>query len=176
MGGILDYYSRKDVQEAIVKEAQNKEIAVQFKDKGFGKRPDVLLFENDVYELARQGATSFHISEETWRNPLDLKTGMTRKELDDLRLGWDLVIDIDSDFYEYNKACAELIIEALKFYDIKNIGLKFSGNKSFHIGVPFEAFPKEVNKQETRLWFPDGARAIAEYLKYMIKGHLADRI
>ena len=177
MGGILGYYSRKDVQEAIVEEARSKEIAVQFGlEKGFGKRPDIVLYPNDVYELAKQGASSFHVSEETWRNPLDLKTGMSRKELDDLRTGWDLVIDIDSSFFEYNKICAELIIEALKFNDIKTIGVKFSGNKSFHIGIPFEAFPKEVNKQEIRLWFPDGARVIADYLKYLIKDHLAEKI
>lgn len=176
MGDVLDYYSRKDVQEAIVQETKNKEVAVRFGEKGYGKRPDVLLYPRDVFELAKQGATSFHVSEEIWRNPLELKSGSARKELDELRLGWDLLIDIDSQFYEYNKICAELVIEALRFYDIKTPGVKFSGNRSFHIGVPFEAFPREVNKQEMRLWFPDGARAIAEYLKSLIKGHLAEKI
>ena len=39
----------KDVQIS-----QNREVAVNFSDKGYGKRPDVIQFENDVYELAKR--------------------------------------------------------------------------------------------------------------------------
>lgn len=172
---ILKYYSRKDVQRAIVDAAKDREVAVRF-GSDFGKRPDVLQFDNDVYISAAKGATSFHISEERWRNPLDLKTGMTKVQLDSLRKGCDLILDIDCKFLEYSKICADLLVRALKFHDIKNYGLKFSGGSGFHISVPFEAFPSQVNNQETKLLFPEGVRVIAEYLKGMIKAPLSEKI
>ena len=95
MEDVIRYYSRKDVQRAIVEISKNREVGVKFSDKGYGKRPDVLNFDNDVYELAKKGATSFHISEELWKDPLLIKTGMTKKQLDELRLGWDLLIYLD---------------------------------------------------------------------------------
>ena len=100
MADFLDYYSRKDIQKAILESSKNKEVAVKYPSGSFGKRPDSLNFEQDVFELAKQGATSFHISEEHWRNPLLLKTGMTKIQLDNLRQGWDLIIDIDFKFFK----------------------------------------------------------------------------
>jgi len=47
----------------------------------FGKRPDVLQYPADVLELVKQGATSFHASEELWRNPLLLAPSMSRKDI-----------------------------------------------------------------------------------------------
>lgn len=172
---LLRYYSRKDVQKAIFESSINREIAVKFGDRGFGKRPDILQYESDVYELAKQGATSFNISEERWKNPLLLKPEMTKKQLDELRTAWDLIIDIDGEF-EYSKIASHLIIEALKFHNMNSYSLKFSGNRGFHIAVPFESFPSTLNKIETRLLFPESARIIASYLREMIKDHLIDMI
>ena len=169
---ILKYYSRKDVQKAIVEEAKNREVAVRFTD-AFGKRPDILQYPNDVYEFAKQGATSFHASEEHWSNPLNLQPGMSKKQLDELRIGWDLIIDLDSKFLEYSKIAALLLIEALKFHNIKNIGVKFSGNRSFHICIPFKSFSSKVNNIDIRLLFPEAPRTIASYLKQMIKSQLS---
>ena len=88
---LLKYYKRSDVQKAIVQAAENKEIAVVYGSKGYGKRPDILKYPNDVLTLAKQGATSFHCSEELWNNPLELHPGLSKTELDNLRIGWDLV-------------------------------------------------------------------------------------
>lgn len=175
MESLLKYYSRRDIQKAIYENSINREVAVKFGDKGFGKRPDILQFETDVYELVKQGATSFNVSEERWTNPLLLKPGMTKKQLDDLRTAWDLIIDIDGEF-EYSKIAAYLIIEALKFHNIISYSIKFSGNRGFHIAVPYETFPSVLNKVQTKLLFPESARIIAGYLKEMIKDHLADKI
>ncbi|MBI2667538.1 hypothetical protein HYX17_02075 [Candidatus Woesearchaeota archaeon] len=175
MNNILKYYSRKDVQNQILMASKNREIAAKYNDN-FGKRPDIIQFENDILELARKGATSFHISVEHWSNPLDLKPGMSKKQLDDLRMGWDLLIDIDCKFIDYSKIAARLLIEAIEFHGIKNIGLKFSGNRSFHIGIPFNSFPKVVNNISTNLLFPDGIKVIVYYLKNMIRNHLAEEI
>ena len=175
-GNILAYYSRRDIQEAIVREAKGREVGIKFGEKGYGKRPDILQYETDVLEFAKQGATSFHISEERWKNPLDLKPGMSIAIQNDLRAGWDLVLDIDCKFIEYSKVCAQLLIEALKFHEISRIGVKFSGGSGFHISVPFESFPDSVNSQETRLLFPEGVRVVASYLKEMIRPYLSEKI
>jgi len=175
MPNLLKYYARKDIQKELLKIAKDRELGVRFGET-FGKRPDILQFESDITELARQGATSFHISVERWKNPLALKSGLTKKQLDDLRMGFDLFIDVDCKFIEYSKITAQLIVEALKFNNIKNIGVKFSGNTGFHILIPFESFPREVNSIETRLLFPEAPKSIAEYIKNLIKPHLQKQI
>ncbi|MFH0868483.1 MAG: DNA primase small subunit domain-containing protein, partial [Candidatus Woesearchaeota archaeon] len=171
----LSYYKRRDIQEEMIRAAKNREIAVKFDDK-FGSRPDVLNNPNDVLELAKQKATSFHASEELWRNPLQLNLNMKKHEIADLRTGWDLVLDIDCSFYEYSKIAADLVIKALKFNDVKSTSCKFSGNKGFHIGVPFEAFPEKIRNDETKNMFPDAARRIAYYIKELIKKPLGEKI
>ncbi len=172
----LEYYLRKDVQKQILKSAKNKEVGVAYSDHNYGKRPDVLQFESDVSELAKQGAYSFHISEENWNNPLRLRTGLTKKELDELRIGWDLVLDIDSKHLYYSKIATSLVIEAIKYHDVKHMSVKFSGNHGFHIGIPFKAFPSIVNNTETRLLFPEGLRTVAYYLKEFIKELLISKL
>src|SRR3989338_2953924 len=170
---ILKHYKREDIQQEIIENAQDREVAIKFGDKGFGKRPDILKYPKDIVELAKQGATSFHAWEELWRNPLQLDLMMKKKDREDLRIGWDLVLDIDCKFVEYSKITADLLIKALKFQGITSASCKFSGGTGFHIGVPFDSFPSRVHDKEIRLWFPDGARAIALYLKEMIKNPLS---
>ena len=171
---LLKYYSNKKVQEALLKVSKNREIAARF-DDNFGKRPDVLQFDNDIMELVKKGATSFHFSEEHWSNPLLLKPGMTKSQLDNLRIGWDLILDIDGPL-EYSKIVSNLISEALQFHDVENFTVKYSGNKGFHIAVPFNAFPEKVDNKNTRDLFPDGPRVIASYLKDMIKDEVKNKI
>ena len=48
MKEIIEYYSGKDIQKHILSIAKNRELAVKFGEKGFGKRPDILQFENDI--------------------------------------------------------------------------------------------------------------------------------
>ena len=173
---LLKHYKRTDVQDAMLKAAENKEIAVVYGSKGYGKRPDVLKYPNDILTLAKQGATSFHCSEELWSNPLQLQTGLSKTESDALRIGWDLVLDIDCKWLEYSKIAGHLIIQALKHYGIKNISVKFSGNHGFHITLPFKAFPEKIHNKNTKNLFPEGPRKIAELLKKMIMPHLGREI
>lgn len=159
----LNHYKRRDIQEEIIYNSKNKEVAARF-NESFGNRPDTLNYPKDILELAKQGATSFHASEELWQNPLVLNPNLKKQELDDLRIGWDLVLDIDCPYWKYSKLIAHLIINALKKHGVTSISCKFSGNKGFHIGVPFEAFPVRIGEKETKLYFPDRARTIAKYL------------
>lgn len=161
---ILKHYKRKEVQDAIIDAARDREIAVKFGEKGFGKRPDVLKYPTDVLEFAKQGATSFHCSEERWVNPLQIGTNLRKQEMDSLRTGWDLVLDIDCPNWTLAKITAHLIVKALKDHGIKSISAKFSGNKGFHIGVPFESMPGMTRSRKTAALFPDGPRSIAAYL------------
>ncbi|MFW5852846.1 MAG: hypothetical protein ACOCUR_02355 [Nanoarchaeota archaeon] len=176
LGQTITFYKRRDIQDEILFAAENKEIAVKFGEKGFGKRPDILKFPNDILEFAVKGATSFHASEELWYNPLQISTSLKPKELDELRMGWDLVIDIDCAVLEYSGIAADLVIEVLKYHDIESISCKFSGNHGFHIGVPFESFPESVGGEESRFLFPKMPKAIALYIKKMIEQPLAERI
>jgi len=161
---LLRHYKRSDIQEEMLFNSKLREVAVRFADKGFGKRPDVLTYPKDVLELAKQGATSFHITEEHWSNPLNLSTELSRMQMDDLRTGWDLILDIDCKSWEHSKIVTDLLIKGLQKHGIKSISCKFSGNKGFHIGVPFEAFPDTVQGNPTKLMFPEGTKRIVEYL------------
>ncbi len=173
---LLNHYKREDIQREIIENAKNREIAIKFGDKGFGKRPDILAYPKDILELAKKGATSFHASEELWKNPLQLSPMMKRKDLENLRIGWDLVLDIDCKVLDYSKITTHLLVRAIRSYGINSVSCKFSGGTGFHIGIPFESFPKTIHKKETRLWFPDGARAIAFYLKERIKERLSSEL
>ncbi|MDP3698507.1 MAG: DNA primase small subunit domain-containing protein [Nanoarchaeota archaeon] len=174
-GVCVRFYKRKDIQDAIIAHARNKEIGMRYNDS-FGKRPDILSYPKEILELSLRGVTSLHASEEIWENPLELESNKSKKELDQLRAGWDLVLDIDCKFVDYSKIAANLIIQFLKYCGVKDISVKFSGNKGFHIGVPFEAFPKKVGEVETKDLFPDAAKRIAYYIKENIKVELGKRI
>ncbi|MFH1440246.1 MAG: hypothetical protein ABIG89_06760 [Candidatus Woesearchaeota archaeon] len=168
----LKHYKRNDVQAAILASCKDREVATRF-DYGFGKRPDILSYPNDILELAKQGATSFHVSEEHWDNVLALRPELNKKDLDNLRIGWDLVLDVDCKYWYYSKLITHLLIRQLREHGISSITVKFSGSKGFHIGVPFDVFPNTFPLQgkptETRLLFPEAPKRIALFLKDKIE-------
>ena len=157
------YYSNKEIQKAMFEFSKNREISPRYFE-GFGKRPDSFQYIGDIFELVKKGATSFHCSEELWKEPLKIQTGMTEKQLNELRLGWDLLLDIDSKYIDYSKIMAKIIIQFLNFSGVKNVGIKFSGSKGFHILVPWKAFPKEINGIKTSDMFPEYPRIITKYI------------
>jgi len=165
----LKYYKREDIQKAIIACALEKEISIRFANKGFGKRPDLLKYPSEVIDLAKKGASSFHCSEERWHRILDLSPEMSRGELNSNRKAWDLVLDIDCPYWELSKIITWLFIEVLQDHGVKNISVKFSGNKGFHIGVPFEAFPEIWQGAPLSSFFPEAPRAIALYLLHCIE-------
>jgi len=169
------YYSKPEIQNAIFDFSKNREVSPRY-FQGFGKRPDCFQYPGDVFEMVKKGATSFHCSEELWDDPLRIETGMNENQLNDLRIGWDLLMDIDSKYIDYSKIMAELIIHLFKFHGINNIGIKFSGSKGFHIILPWKAFPKEINEMKTSDMFPEYPRIITKYVMEKIKPQLIDRI
>tara|TARA_Y100000034_G_C6870441_1_gene397325 strand:- start:53 stop:1636 length:1584 start_codon:yes stop_codon:yes gene_type:complete len=169
------YYSQPEIKKAIYEFAEARETVPRYYE-GFGKRPDSLQFQNDIIEQIKRGATSFHCSEEHWSDPLEIETEMNRNQFNELRSGWDLLLDIDSPYLEYSKLYTKLLIKALEFHNVKNIGIKFSGSKGFHVIVPWKAFPKEIYNQQTKDMFPEWPRIICEYLDSIIKPKLTEKI
>lgn len=159
------YYANPEVQKAIFEFSQNREISPRYFE-GFGKRPDSFQYTGDLYEMVKKGATSFHCSEELWEDPLNIVTGMSDKEVNDLRIGWDLLIDLDCKWIDYSKKAASAIINVFKKHGIKNYGVKFSGSKGFHIILPWKAFPKEVGGEETKNLFPELPRKLVSYIRF----------
>lgn len=141
---IIKYYSRKDVTEAMLEIAKDREVIPRYMDGGYGKRPQTLGYAAEVKEAVMNGAVSFHTSVERWRNPMMLSQEMSRRQMDEIRIGWDLLIDVDNKTkdLEFSKICASLLLEALDFHGIKNYGVKFSGGSGWHIVVPYETFPQ----------------------------------
>ncbi len=179
ISSLLLHYKREDVRQAMCDGALDKEIAIRYSDNGYGKRPDMISTPADILEFVKKGATSFHASEELWINAMQLSPSLSRRELEELRRGWDLVLDIDCPYWELSKTTAKLMVKALNDNGVnKSVSIKFSGNKGFHIGVPFEAFPKKINIKgeilEIEKLFPDAARKVALYIVDYIANNYCD--
>ncbi|MBW6442431.1 hypothetical protein K0A97_01450 [Patescibacteria group bacterium] len=170
------YYSRKDIQKAIFDFSKNREIAPSYMMESFGKRPDSLQYSGDIFEMVKKGATSFHCSQELWADPLRISTNLKENELNELREGWDLLLDIDSKYLDYSKVLTEIIITILNFYGVKNSKIKFSGSKGFHIIVPWKAFPKEINGIQTSDMFPEWPRIVTKFIMEVSKKKLIEKI
>ena len=56
------------------------------------------------------------------------------------------------------------------------ITCKFSGNKGFHIAVPFESFPKTIGGTLSKELFPEAPRRIATYIKHIIKNLVSEAV
>jgi len=169
------YYSQPKILDELFKFSKDREVVPRYFDE-FGKRPDSPQYKDDIFQLIKKGATSFHCSQELWYEPLKLSTELNEKQLNELRKGWDLLIDIDSKYIDYSKIYAEIIVKFLKFHGIKNLGVKFSGSKGFHIIIPWKSFPKEVNKIKTAEMFPEWPRIICKYIMEQTKEKLIEKI
>jgi len=175
-----NYYSRIEIQKAILNFAKDREIGVMF-DGYFGKRPDTIEYLSDVKQLVEKGIFSFHCSEERWTNPLLLGTEKKIEDRDNNRAGWDLILDLDGVDYIYSRLLGKIIIDFFTEIGVKNVTTKFSGNKGFHIGVPFEAFSKDCfglveGINESRLLFPDVAKRTVLYMLQELKEKICKAI
>lgn len=169
---LLDYYSDDKVLEQLFSYAQNREISVALAEGGHMRRPQSITYRRDIVELAKRGGVSFHGTVEHWTNPMLIKTGMRPEELDAIRTGWDVVIDIDSSIgLEASKLAAGRVLDFLHSHGVK-AGVKFSGNRGFHIGVPWSSLPEEVDYAATATQFPKLPRTIATFIKESIKDEL----
>ena len=150
---ILRYYLRDDVIQRLLS-VKNRECAVRY-GENFGKRPMYFQYPAEIEALVRNGATSFHVSEERWGDPLSLSKESSHADLESNRIGWDLVIDVDCKQLEISKTFGKMLLKKLADEGIRTVSVKFSGGSGFHILVPYGGFPEKVNGIETRKLFPD---------------------
>lgn len=167
---ILRYYLNEEVINRLMS-VRDRECAVRYYDK-FGKRPMFFQYPSDVENLIRGGATSFHVSEERWTNPLLLDKELSKDQLTDLRKGWDLVIDIDCKILDVSKIFTKMLIDKLTSEGIHSLSVKFSGGSGFHVLIPYESFPSSINGEDTKRLFPDAPMIISMFLKNELQDSL----
>ena len=172
---VWKYYSREEVQQFLLEVSKKREIVGVYANGKFDKRPNILAYPDDIMEMVKNGVVSFHGSVERWSSPMRLESGMTKDQLDNLRVGWDLILDPDCPDFELSKITVKTICEALEDHGVKDYSVKFTGGKSFHIGIPLEAFPRKINEKNIEKMYPEAAKAIIEYLKDYIKDTLKER-
>jgi hypothetical protein len=173
---VWNWYSRESVFNALIEAGKNREVVPVYKDGSFGKRPDLIQYPQDVLQAVAEGAVAFHGSVERWSQPMKLDVGMTKAQLDELRIGWDIFIDPDVNDFEIAKLVTRQIIEALKDHGVQNYSLKFSGGKAFHVGIPFESLPEKINFQPSEKFYPELLQKIIEYLKWYIGDQLKEEM
>ncbi|MFP4402572.1 MAG: DNA primase small subunit domain-containing protein [Candidatus Nanoarchaeia archaeon] len=179
---LRDYYLRDDILQKILLFSKNREVALRYTDV-FGKRPYVIENKMDLLHIRKKLPTSFHCSEERWLNPHLLGTEKNKEERDNNRIGWDLILDLDGVSYEYAKIAGDIILRYLiDELHIQNTTVKFSGNKGFHIGIPYESFitsdvPDKYGKYHSMSsLFPELAQYMALYITEQIKNELSKKL
>jgi len=169
---IIKYYSRQDVQRAIAAVAKDREVGCTTSDNVMMRRPDIILYPSDVLERARRGAATFHCSVERWTQPLAIR----QDNLDEIRKGWDLIIDLDSkNKLEHGRVAAAAIADFLMDYGITPT-VKFSGRRGFHIGVAGNAFPSEVDFRPIAKRYPEVPQAIVQFVKDKCKEKIMEAL
>jgi hypothetical protein len=173
---VWNWYSRESVQRAILEVARDREVVSIYKDGAFGKRPNVLNHPGDILQAVAEGSVSFHGSVERWTNPMRLEAGMSKQDQDSLRTGWDVFIDPDVPDFEIAKMTVRHIYDALKDHGVSSCSVKFSGGKSFHMGIPFESVPEKINFQQTSQMYPEMTQKVTEFLKWYVRDSLKEEM
>jgi hypothetical protein len=173
---VLKYYSREDIQNAMLSFSKDKEVVGSLKDGSYLNRPDILLYPKDIIERVKKGVVAFHCSVENWFNPMQLSTNLTQKEMDNLRKGFDFIIDIDSKVkLSHSIAAAEVIYNFLKDLGVKP-SIKFSGRRGVHIGISSEAFPETIDFKKTSSRYPELPQTLAEFIKEKVKEQILEEL
>lgn len=163
---ILAYYSRPEIQRAILESAKDREVAGMFRSEQFGQRPNALIYPQDILSQVRQGVVEFHCSLERWSSPSTLQE----------RTGFDVIFDLDCSLFEHGRIAATILVKVLEEQGIKTPAVKFSGNRGFHIGIPWSSLPASVDLKPTAAQFPDLPRKIALFLKELMRPRLEETL
>lgn len=173
---ILKYYSNPIVQKEILSAAKDREVVGSVEDGSYLKRPDVLLYPKDIENKIKEGAVAFHCSVEKWLQPMQLSTNLKQEEIENLRKGFDFLIDIDAKVkLEHASAATKVIYEFLKDSGIIPT-IKFSGSRGFHIGISGDAFPEKIDFEETRKRYPEIPQILAEYISEQAKDRILEEL
>jgi hypothetical protein len=173
---IIKYYSRSEIQKAMIEVARNREVVGSSREGTFLKRPDTLLYPKDIEERVKNGVVAFHCSVERWTQPMQLSTELNPKELNNMRTGFDFIIDIDAKVkLKHSASAAKGVCEFLKDMGVSP-SVKFSGSRGFHIGISGNAFPEKIDFKETRLLYPEIPQAITEFIIEKTREHILEEM
>jgi len=176
MNLVLKYYSDPKIQTEIMKFVKNREVVGSLKEGSFFSRPDILAYPNDLLERVKRGAAAFHCSVEHWSQPMHLSADLSQKELNNIRTGFDVILDIDAKSkLEHTQIAAKVVMDFLKDLGLGST-IKFSGNRGFHIAISGNAFPEKIDFKETRVKYPEIPQAIASYIREEVKDYLMDEL
>lgn len=160
---VLAYYSRPEIQEALLEGAKDREVVGVFRRGEFDQRPNTLIYPQDILTQVKRGAVEFHSSVERWTNPLTIKD----------RSGFDLILDLDCTTTGHGKQAALTLCTVLEDHGISSTSIKFTGGSGFHLGIPWESLPQEIGLKPTASLFPDIARHVASYIREQMRAPLA---
>lgn len=107
---------------------------------------------------------------------MKLDVGLSKASMDAMRIGWDILFDVDVDDFEIAKKTVMQLIETFKDHGISSCSVKFTGGSSFHLGIPFESLPENINSQPTSAQYPELLQKIIEYVKWYMKDQLKEEI
>ncbi|NIO20409.1 MAG: hypothetical protein GTN76_06620 [Candidatus Aenigmarchaeota archaeon] len=169
---VYGYYSNEKLRDFIVSFSKDREVTGVFRNGNFSQRPNVILYPNDILAMVKTGVVEFHCSLERWSQPMSLVS----ENYDKLRIGWDLILDVDCKLFEHGKIASEAFIWGLKKHGISNVFLKFTGGTGFHIGIPWESFPEKVDYKPTEKQYPELARKMVFYLKEFVKERFESKV
>ncbi len=173
---ILKYYSNPVVQKEILSIAKNREVVGSNEEGSYLKRPDVLLYPKDIEERVKKGAIAFHCSVEKWSQPMQLSVNLSQEELNNLRKGFDFIIDIDAKVkLEHAIIGSRMVYNFLKDLGVKPT-IKFSGSRGFHIAISSEAFPNKIDFKETRTRYPEIPQAITGFIIEKTREHILEEM
>ncbi|MGC9310784.1 MAG: DNA primase small subunit domain-containing protein, partial [Candidatus Aenigmatarchaeota archaeon] len=109
---------------------------------------------------------------ERWSAPLLIN----ERNQNELRIGFDWIIDIDSGLgLDEAKIAACLIRDFLDSYGLGYI-VKFSGRRGFHFCVFWENFPEVFDYKETKVLYPELPKLLALFLREKIMGEFVRRL
>ena len=165
---VYNYYSRNDIQEFFLRFGKNREVVGVFRNGSYSARPNTFVYPQDVMAMVKEGALEFHSSVERWSQPMNLMPD----NYDELRTGWDLILDLDCKNFEHGRIAAETISWAVRKHGIKNFSIKFTGGTGFHVGIPWESFPRKIDYKESARMFPELPRQIGLYLREFCRERL----
>lgn len=162
---VHEYYSRDDIQEALLSFSRDREVVGVFRNGSYSTRPNVIIYPNDIIAMVREGSLEFHSSIERWSQPMNIRTD----NYDQLRTGWDMILDLDCRAFEHGRVAAQVFCRALEMHGIENYSLKFTGGKGFHIGIPWESFPEQIEGKPLLGMFPSLPRSMGLYLREFVR-------
>jgi len=165
---VYAYYSRPDIQDFFMQFSKNREVVGVFKNGSYSTRPNTLVYPQDILAMVKEGSLEFHSSIERWSQPMSLRSD----NYEPLRIGWDVIFDLDCKMFEHGKIAAKILSWALEKHGIKGYSMKFTGGTGFHVGIPWESLPKTIDYKPALRMFPELPRNMGLYLKEYIRERL----